>query len=132
MTTRHYRPYQLECPTCRGVAALHVRADLLRPHIDGFLPRSALFCASTDQLTPKQQVAAHWSSAISDCLRIGMAAHLRCRSCTILMGPGHSEPGIEGFCATHGAKAALEPVALRDDEPDVLSWIAGNSQAARV
>lgn len=121
----HYRPYKLECSTCNEVAALHLRADLLRPHIDGLFPRPTRQRDSLVDLTPKEQVAADWTLGIANCLRLGMAAHSRCASCSILLGLGHEELGIGGFCSTHGA-AHADPIAARETPTEVLSWIAGN------
>lgn len=93
--------------------------------MDRILPRS-LSWQSAIQLTQKQQVAVDWSFAISKCLRRGMAFHARCGSCTILMGPGHEESGIQGLCGTHIESAASRHVAISDAPSDALGWLAGN------
>jgi hypothetical protein len=129
-TTSHYRPYQLECPTCRAVAAFHEKADLLQPHLDRILPRPLPFHGPAGPPTPQQLLAADWSFAISSCLRRGMSFHARCGACTILMGPGHAEPGIGGFCRTHSETAPPNPLQAREPSGEVLSWIAGTGAHA--
>ena len=94
--------------------------------MDRVLPRSLSLHESADKLTLKQRFAVDWSFAISSCLRRGMAFHARCGVCTILMGPGHEESGIDGFCGTHSASAASGPGAPSDDPSDVLAWIAAD------
>jgi hypothetical protein len=37
--------------------------------------------------------------------------HPRCRSCSILMGPGHVEASIGPFCETHSGSVASRPIA---------------------
>ena len=129
-TTSHYKSYQLECPTCRSVAAFHARADLLQPHMDRILPRSLSLYESANELTLKQRVAVDWSFAISKCLRRGMAFHARCGRCTILMGPGHAESGLQGFCGTHSERAASIPPVLGEAPSDALGWLDGNATRA--
>ncbi len=101
----HDKSYQIECPKCRSVAALGANADRLQMFIRRVLPRafSPPFSPgrSRDELTPRQQGASDWSFAIRDCLRQAMATHPRCGACSVLMGPGHEETGIERFCWTH-------------------------------
>ena len=94
--------------------------------MDRVLPRSLSLYESVGELTLKQRVAVDWSFAISSCLRRGMALHARCGRCTILMGPGHAESGIHGFCGTHSEPAASLPPALSDAPGDALGWLAGN------
>ncbi len=91
--------------------------------MDRILPR-ALSVHESAELTLKQRFAVDWSFAISSCLRRGMAFHARCGACAILMGPGHAEAGIQGFCGTHSARAASRPPALSDAPSDALGWIA--------
>jgi hypothetical protein len=102
----------------------------LQPHIDRILPGSLSLYESADKQTLKQRLAVDWSFAISNCLRREMALHPRCGACAILMGPGHTEAGIQGFCGTHSvsaaARPAARPAALSDAKTDSLSWLAGN------
>jgi hypothetical protein len=109
----HTTAYQIECPGCRGVAGLHAKADLLQAYIHRVLPRSCSPERLGYALTPKQRGAAAWALAISSCLRRGMAMHARCGACTILLGPGHTEPGIDGFCGTHSESTPSIPAAVR-------------------
>ncbi len=102
----------------------------MQPQIDRILPRPLSFSLSTDGLTQQQRLAVGWSFAIGSCLQRGMALHARCGTCTILMGPGHTEPGIDGFCGTHSDTRAPEPPDLSDEPVDVLAWLAGNSTHA--
>jgi hypothetical protein len=122
-TASRYRPYQLECPTCRDVAALHLRADILRPHINNLLQVPMSLYNAAVELTLRQRVADDWSSAIANCLRLGMATHARCGACAILMGPGHQEPGNKGYCGTH-SDSPESSAELSDDKTDVLTWVA--------
>jgi hypothetical protein len=94
--------------------------------MDRVLPRSLSLYESVGELTLKQRVAVDWSFAISNCLRRGMALHARCGRCTILMGPGHAESGIHGFCGTHAERVAARPPAFSDAPSDALGWLAGD------
>jgi hypothetical protein len=93
--------YQLECPICRSVESLRVRAGPLQAFIQRVLPRSLSRYHSEDELTLRQQGASDWFFAMNNCLRRAMAPHPRCGACTVLMGPGHADAGTEGFCETH-------------------------------
>lgn len=99
----------------------------MQPQIDRILPRPLSFRVSTDGLTLRQRGAVDWSFAIGSCLQRGMAFHARCGTCTVLMGPGHAEPGTDGFCGTHSEIDAPEPPEVSDEPIDVLAWISGNS-----
>ena len=102
----------------------------MQPHIDRILPGSLSLYESADKQTLTQRLAVDWSFAISNCLRREMALHPRCGACAILLGPGHTEAGIQGFCGTHSvsaaARPAARPAALSDAKTDSLSWLAGN------
>ncbi len=102
----------------------------MQPHADRILPRSLSLYESADKQTLKQRLAVDWSFAISDCQRRGMAFHARCSACTILMGPGHAESGIQGFCGTHSVRAAARPPARSDATSDALGWLAGDATHA--
>jgi hypothetical protein len=91
--------------------------------MDRFLPGSLSLFGAAVALTDKQRVAADWGFAISNCLRRGMAFHARCRACTILMGPGHTDAGIGPFCGTHTEGAAPRPIAPSATVTDSLDWI---------
>lgn len=82
------------------------------------------------ELTPQERVTADWSFAIDNCLRRGMSLHARCTACSILMGPGHTEPGIDGFCATHSEGDPASPAPVREAPDDVLAWLAGSGARA--
>ena len=102
----HDQCYRIECPICQSVAALEARADPLHQFIRRVVPRSYSQRAYAGELSRRQLGAIDWSIAINDCLRRAMATHPRCGACTVLMGPGHNEIGIEGFCGTHSRVAA--------------------------
>ena len=97
----HGQCYRIECSIGRSVAALEAKADPLHQFIYRVVPRSYSQRAHAGELTRRQLGAIDWSIAISDYLRRAMAPHPRCGACTILLGPGHAEIGIEGFCGTH-------------------------------
>lgn len=59
-----------------------------------------------------------------------MAFHARCGTCTVLMGPGHAEPGTDGFCVTHSDHEPSPPPEVRQPPTEVLAWLAGNSTHA--
>ena len=98
----HDKSYQIECPKCRAVAALEDKAWLLQTFINRVLPRSFSRRRTADEATPREQGALAWSLSISECLRRAMAAHPRCAACSVLMGPGHVEAGIERSAAPTG------------------------------
>lgn len=95
--------------------------------MERILPRSPFLHDPTGELTPQQRGAVDWSFAINSCLRRGMASHSRCGACTMLLGPGHTEPGIDGFCATHSESEPLPPVPVNVVPDDVMAWIAGSA-----
>jgi len=97
----HEQSYQRECAICRSVAALEAKADPLDSFIRLVVPRS-----HAGELNRRQLGAIDWSFAIRNCLRRAMAPHPRCRACTVLMGPGHLEGGLERLCGTHTDTAA--------------------------
>jgi len=97
----HEQSYQSECPICRSVAALEAKADPLDSFIRLVVPRS-----HEGELSRRQMGAIDWSFAIRNCLGRAMAPHPRCRACTVLMGPGHQEVGLDGLCGTHIDTAA--------------------------
>ena len=97
----HEQSYQRECPKCRSVAALEAKADPLDSFIRLVVPRS-----HEGELSRRQMGAIDWSFAIRNCLGRAMAPHPRCRACTVLMGPGHLEVGLDGLCGTHNDTAA--------------------------
>jgi hypothetical protein len=97
----HDQSYQRECSLCQSVAALEARADPLDTFIRRVVPRSYSQSAFAGELSLGQLGAIDWSSAIRNCLRRAMAPHPRCHLCTVLMGPGHVEAGLDRFCGTH-------------------------------
>jgi len=99
--------YQIKCSICRSATALEAKADPLNTFIRRVVPRSYSQRAHAGELSRRQLGAIDWSIAIRDCLRRAMAMHRRCGACTILMGPGHAEIGIEGFCGTHAERLAV-------------------------
>jgi len=121
-------PYQLECPICLSASSFQLKADPLQAYIRGVLPHPFAQRFLSDSPTPKQRGAAAWDLAISACLRREMAAHLRCESCNILMGPGHIEGGIGPWCGTHGEVVPALPVAVSPTETGPLAWIARGGQ----
>ncbi len=102
----HAQCYQIECSICRSVAALEAKANPLDIFIRSVLPRSYSQGAYASELTRRQLGALNWSLAIRSCLRRAMAPHLRCHVCTVLMGAGHVETGLEQFCSTHSDMAS--------------------------
>ena len=96
---------EIECSICRSVAALEAKADPLDIFIRSVLPRSYSERAYAGELTRRQLGALNWSLAIRSCLRRAMAPHPRCQVCTVLMGAGHVEAGLEQFCSTHSDMA---------------------------
>ena len=101
----HDQSYQRECVLCQSVAVLEAKADPLDAFIRGVVPRSYSQSAYAGELSLGQLGAIDWSSAIRNCLRRAMAPHPRCHLCTVLMGPGHVEAGLNRFCGTHGVTA---------------------------
>ena len=103
----HQNSYQIECPDCARVADLEHRADNLQVFIRGVLPRASWTSRGAPaELTDGQQSALDWAVGIKNTLRHAMEDHPRCHACTILMGPGHTEPSSDDpFCGTHGGEA---------------------------
>lgn len=91
---------EIECVTCRRVASFKAKADVLQEYIVPVLPSAFSLRQLDPELTPRQRVATNWFLAIAACLKREMAPHPRCSSCSILLGPGHLEPGTHGYCGT--------------------------------
>lgn len=94
------KPTEIECATCRRVAAFKAKADVLQEFIAPVLPPALSLRQIDPELTPRQRVATTWFLQIAACLKREMAPHPRCASCSILLGPGHLEPGTDGYCGT--------------------------------
>ena len=55
------------------------------------------------------------------------APHPRCDRCTVLMGPGHVEAGLDRFCGTHAVHRTRRVASTADREEgfDVGTWSQG-------
>ena len=94
------RPPSVQCLTCGRIAALNVKAEVLRRSVVRVLRPSSRSSRSAAGLTSRQRAATDWLLAIDNCLKREAAVHQRCRSCRILMGPGHIETGVGLLCGT--------------------------------
>jgi len=88
------------CLTCGRIAALNVKAEVVRKSVVRVLSPSSRSSQSAASLPSRQRAATDWLLAIDNCLKREAAVHQRCRSCRILMGPGHIETGVGLLCGT--------------------------------
>jgi hypothetical protein len=90
----------VQCLTCGRVAAPNVKAEVVRRSVVRVLRPSSRSSQSAASLTSRQRAATDWLLAIDNCLKREATVHQRCRSCRILMGPGHIETGVGLLCGT--------------------------------
>ena len=96
----YIRSPNVQCLTCGGIAALNVKAEVVRRSVVRVLSPSSRSSQSAASLPSRQRAATDWLLAIDNCLKREAAVHQRCRSCSILMGPGHVETGDGLLCGT--------------------------------
>ncbi len=96
----HKRSPKVQCLTCGRIAALNVKAEVVRRRVIRVLRPASRSSQSAANLTCRQRAATNWLLAIDNCLKREAAVHQRCRSCRILMGPAHVETGDGRLCGT--------------------------------
>ena len=94
------RPPNVQCLTCGRIAALNVKAEVVRRSAVPVLRPSSRSSQSASSLTSRQRAATNRLLAIDNSLEREAAMHQRCSSCSILMGPGHIETGAGRRCGT--------------------------------
>ena len=97
---RYERTPDMTCPACIDSAALKQKGAALQRHISAAQPPASPPGVSTVEPSPDQESAAAWLLAIGACLRRDSEQHPSCTACGILLGPGHIETGVDGYCGT--------------------------------
>lgn len=88
------------CLTCGRIAALNVKAEVVRRSVVPVLGPSSRSSQSASNLRGRQRAATKRLLVIDNSLKREAAMHQRCSSCSILMGPGHIETGAGQRCGT--------------------------------
>ena len=94
------RSPNVQCLPCGRIAALNVKAEVVRRSVVPVLRPSSRSSQSASNLTSRQRAATNRLLAIDNSLEREAAMHQRCSSCRILMGPGHIETGAGRLCGT--------------------------------
>ena len=94
----HPKAYATECQVCTRIAVLRARAS----EVEQVVVRAGSAARRNGELeqTPLQLAAMDWSLSVVAYLRREMEPHPRCFACSILMGQGHLEAGVDQLCGT--------------------------------
>jgi hypothetical protein len=97
---RYERTPDMTCPACIESAALKQNGAALQRRISESQASAHPAEMSPVDSSSNQESAAAWLLAIDVCLRRDSAQHPSCAACGILLGAGHIETGIDGYCGT--------------------------------